>query len=508
MAHETIEHAVVILSQRGWGQRRIAEELGIGRKLVRGILGRVLSAREYGHTALPPAPRRRTRQLDAHAAAMLELLDRHPDITAVRMLEELRPLGYTGGYSVLKERMRELRPKPKAAMVERFETGPGEQGQQDWSPYTIDFTRGGEAKVSCFSFILAFSRRQYIHFGEQEDLLTLERQHIAAGERFRGLPREILYDNQKAIVLRREAKRPVYHPRFLAFATHYGFVPIALPPRTPEWKGKVERPFQYVEGNCLNARVFRDKADLDAHALRWMDETSDRHVHDTTRERPIDRFAREQEHLVSLPAHPYDTAEVGYRVVSDEALIRWEDVPYSVPPDAVLDLVVVRATEHEIFVYRSDLSKLAVHERAPRGHTQPVIDPAHRPRKKPLHDVEALAQRLGQLGDDAARFAAGVVRTQRYRGAALAAVLALVERYDADDLVRALGRAVRYRAFDAGVVTRILAATAEPRELPSTTDERALSRLREQGAALAVSPRALAEYAVALRGDDIADGGA
>lgn len=502
MKHEPIEHAVVTLSQRGWGQRRIAAELGVGRKLVRGILARVLSAREYGHTALPPAPRRRIRQLDAFTAPMLELLDRHPDITAVRMLEELRPLGYAGGYSVLKDRMRELRPKPKAPMVERFETDPGEQGQQDWSPYTIDFTHADAAKMSCFSFILAFSRRQYIHFGEHEDLLTLERQHIAAGERFRGLPREILYDNQKAIVLRREAGRPVYNPRFLAFATHYGFVPRALPPRTPEWKGKVERPFQYVEGNCLNARVFRDKAELDAHALRWMDETSDRHVHDTTRESPIDRFAREQEHLLPLPAHNYDTAEVGYRVVSDEALVHWDDVRYSVPPDALLDLVVVRALEHEIFIYRSDLSTLAVHERAPHGRIEPVINPAHRPKKKPLHDIDALAERVGQLGDDAARFAAGVVRTQRYRGAALASVLALVERYDADDLVRALARAVRYQAFDAGVVTRILAATATPRELPSTTDQRAISRLREHGAALAVAPRALAEYDLALRGDD------
>jgi transposase len=502
-----VEHAVVTLSAKGWGQRRIATELGIGRKLVRSILTRVHAQRAQGHSVLPAAPTKRASVLDAYDATIGELLDQHPDITAVRLLEELRATGYTGGYTLVKERLRAVRPKPKAAFVERFETGPGQQGQQDWSPYTIPFTDDGPKKVSCFSLILGYSRRQYIHFCDRENLVTLERQHIAAAERFKGLPGEILYDGQKAVYLRREAHRVVYNPKFLAFATHYGFIPRVLPPRTPEQKGKVERPFQYVEGHCLNARTLRNRAELDALAERWMSETSDLHVHDTTGERPIDRFAREQDALLPMPAHPYDTAEVGYRVVSDEALIRWEDVRYSVPLSAILDLVVVRATEHEILVYKSDLSVLARHERAPRAHPDPVIDPAHRPAKRWRHDVEALSARLGELGEAAVLFATGVVRTQRYRGAHLADVLGLVERYNADDLVGAIERAVRYKAFDAGVVERILLATATPRPLPCTTEQRARARLREHGAALSVPPRALSEYARVLddRDDDHGD---
>jgi hypothetical protein len=229
-----------------------------------------------------------------------------------------------------------------------------------------------------------------------------------------------------------------------------------------------------------------------------MDHTSDLHVHDTTGERPIDRFAREKDRLLPLPAHPYDTAEVGYRVVSDDAFVRWDDVRYSVPSSRVLDLVVVRVTENEVFVYAADLSTLACHEKAPRGHREPVVNPAHRSAHKPRHDVEALAARLGELGEQAARFAAGVCSAQRYRGTHLCEVLALVERYHADDLLVALERAVRYRAFDAGVVGRILAATASPRPLPSTEAERARDRLRAQGVALAGPHRPLDEYAAAL----------
>jgi hypothetical protein len=165
---------------------------------------------------------------------------------------------------------------------------------------------------------------------------------------------------------------------------------------------------------------------------------------------------------------------------------------------AVLDLVIVRVTEQEIFVYAADLSTLARHEKAPRGHREPVITPAHRSAKQPRHDVEALSARLGELGEQAALFAAGVCRAQRYRGTHLSDVLGLVERYHADDLLRAIERAVRYRAFDASVVVRILAATATPRPLPSTEAARARERLRAQGAALAGPRRTLDPYAAAL----------
>ena len=386
-----VTHAIVTLTEQGHSQRKIAEKLGVGRKLVRATLERMQVQRTEGHSALPEPPQRRPSQLDPYQSQMLSLLDRYPDISAVRMLEELRQEGFKGGYSVVKERLRTLGPKETAAFVERFETGPGEQGQQDWSPYTVDFTAEGKRKVRCFSLVLAYSRRQYIHFCDREDLLTMERQHIAAAERFGGLPREILYGNQRAVVLRRELGRPVYNPKFLAFAAHYGFTPRALPPRTPKWKGKVEAPFKYVEGNCLRARTLRDKGELDILARTWMDQTSDLHMHDTTRERPIDRFAREREALLPLPAKPYDTAEVAYRVVSDEALVHWEDVRYSVPISALLNVVVVRATEHEVFIYRHDLSLLARHERAARGHKEPVVLAVHRPPHKARHDVEVEA---------------------------------------------------------------------------------------------------------------------
>lgn len=494
-----IENLVVTLDGKGWSHRKIARDLGVSRNTVKAIVERVEAARERGHSALPPVVRRKS-QLDEFGPFIASTVEKYPNITAVRLQEELQGKGFTGGYTIVKDLLRRIRPKAKREPVQRFETGPGEQGQQDWSPYTIDFTEAGRQQVQCFSFILAFSRRQFVRFGPRYDFYALIRGHVAAAERFEGLTGEILYDNQGTVVLRREAGIPIYQPRFLVFATHYGFRPNALPPRKPKWKGKIEQPFKYVESNLLNARDFRDLAHLNEVAEWWMAYRSDVHKHETTGERPIDRFEQERDALRPLPARPFDTAEVGYRVVSDDGFVQWEAARYAVPYEHVLDLVVVRATETEIVVYGHDLAEVARHERQPRGHADPVGASAYHPPRRSRLDVDLLFGRVADLGEAGEAFAVGIKRMQRCRGQHLANVLQLRERFDADDLHAALERAVRFRAFDAAVVTRILEASATPRPLPDSLDEQARRRLREDLVDTRVPPRPLHEFTAAIRG--------
>ena len=61
-----------------------------------------------------------------------------------------------------------------------------------------------------------------------------------------GVAATCLYDNMKIVVSRYEGGEPIYNTRFLAFATHYGFRPVACRPRRPQTKGKVERQFRFV----------------------------------------------------------------------------------------------------------------------------------------------------------------------------------------------------------------------------------------------------------------------
>ena len=124
--NKELVNKIVTLFQGRASVRRIALSLGVSRRTVKKALGQVEQARGDGPPQGPPQPAtRRGSQWDAYEPAIADLLTRYPDITVQRVHEELRLLGYMGGYTVLSERVRRLRPHPVVAPVRRFETAPG-----------------------------------------------------------------------------------------------------------------------------------------------------------------------------------------------------------------------------------------------------------------------------------------------------------------------------------------------------------------------------------------------
>src|SRR5580692_9178480 len=282
--------------------RKIARELGMARNTVSGVLAQI-EAQRTSHEGSPI--RRRPSRLDPYEPVIQELLGRYPDLTAVRLLEELRDRGFTGGYTVVRQRLGVLRPRTTPLPVVRFETAPGAQAQMDYSVYDLDFTSEGRRRVNLFSCLLGYSRRQYLRFVETQDMTTTLREHLHAFEHLGGVAATCLYDNMKVVVTGYEDDVPVYNPRFLAFATHYGFRPVACRPRRPQTKGKVERPFSYVETSLLGGRTFHSLEYLNEVAVQWLAEVADVRIHRETKARPVDRHTQERPHLLPLPARPF-----------------------------------------------------------------------------------------------------------------------------------------------------------------------------------------------------------
>ena len=499
---ELEQQLVMMKTQKGTPIRALARQFAISRNMVRRILRKHEAFREKGHDILQAERQvclaRRESKLDPFEKNIKLLLEKYPKITGERLFEELRSAGYDGGISILRDRLRSLRPVPKQTPIVRFETDPGIQGQMDWSPYRIKFLRTGSAEVQCFSYILGFSRRQFIDFTPRRDFFTLIRRHDDAFTYFGGVPRQCLYDSEKTVVLRWEAGRPLLNPAFSAFITHYHCRPIICQRARPETKGKIERPFQYVEGNLLCGREFQDLEDLRACARWWLKEKSDMHRHDTTGRPPLELFMeQEQAALQLLPLHPYDCAEVALRVCNLDGYIDFETNRYPVPYDHVTDILTMKATEHEILIYSPELSLVVRHERVPAG-SRIILDGADIHRlKSSRYGLESVQSQFLELGEQAEDFLRGLKNSHsKNAGFHARYILHLKERYHCDDINSALAHACRYHAYDCNAVERILVAKATPRPLESLRNERASQELRR--ALPQIKQRPLEEYDVLL----------
>jgi transposase len=410
-------------------------------------------------------------------------------------LEECRARGYTGGYTVLRQRIKQLRKQGHRPPVERFETGPGVQAQMDWATYTIDFIQEGRRKVQLFSYVLGYSRRQYIHFTASQDLETTLREHVRAFEHLGGAATTCLYDNMKVVVARYEDGEPIYNTRFLAFATHYGFRPAACRPRRAQTKGKVERPFLYIEKNLLSGREFRSLDHLNEVAAWWLREMADVREHRQTRRRPLDLHAEELPHLIPLPERPYEVAEMVYRTVDAEGFISYGQNRYSAPWQYLGQVLPVRITDEAVTIYSPRLERLAQHVRfPPTERLRQSRQPEHLPPRDLVRRREILRARFAELGPLAVRFLEALLAAQRCGWDHAQKVLTLLGIYRREDLLAALERAVRYGAYSAKSIERILAVQARPKTCWDRMMEEEPSHLGELLSDDPTPPRPATDY--------------
>jgi transposase len=490
--NEATRNEIVRRWQAGGSMRSIARTLRVSRNPVRRALNGIAAARA-GKTPSPAGAR--PSLLDPYEATIVELLGRYPDLTTARVLQELRARGFTGGYTIVRLRVNQLRPQPAPAPVVRFETAPGAQAQVDYATYDIDFSEEGRRRVHLFSYLLGYSRRQYLRFVEAQDFETTLRQHVRAFEYLGGVAATCLYDNFKVVVTGYDGDVPINNTRFLAFATHYGFRPVACRPRRPQTKGKVERPFHYAQINLLKGRTFRTLAHLNEVTLGWLAEVADIRLHRETRQSPLDRHATELPYLIPLPATPYEVAPVLYRTVTVEGYVTYRQNLYSVPWRHIGQLLAVRVTEDEVIVYGPQLEEVARHPLLPRPVTgQRSERPEHRPSADPQRRQAVLRERFAELGPVAVRFLEGLVQTQRYSKDQAHRILLLLGIYSRADWIAALERAVRYGAYSLAAVERILAAQARSKGVLEALAEEERRSLPTAFTTDPVTPRPTSDY--------------
>ena len=490
---------------RGESGRQIARALRIDPKTVRKLLKEHEARLERGDDVLarelPTRHTPRPSKLDPYTDRVHALLTdpKLPGITARRVFEILGDEGFDGGYSIVRDHVRKMRPKEAQKAYDPVVLPPGKQAQFDWSPYDLP---GCGIAVNSFSLALHYSSYQFVDFALDRTRPTLLRLFVAALDDLGGVPSEIVFDSEKTVVDRWEMGRPVVNLTFLDFAAYYGFEVHVAPRNDGAYKGGVERTHWTVEKNFLNGRTFIDLEDARRRLLAWRDRFAAERQHGTKRRTRLDMYLEEKPSLAPLPSHPYDTSEVVWRIADGFHRVLFETTTYSVPRQFVGHRLCVRATDELVRVYDGGARLLATHQRAPRqAHDNRTLPEHGRPDRV---DIDKVVEHFQIWGDDAARFAARLRGRQRYAGQELSGILALQSRYRVEDILAGIQHALDHDACNARALQRILQVRATPLDLHDVVADRIRAEIRRALHRAPVRQRPLKTYQelLANREDD------
>ena len=316
-----------------WSVRKIARHLHLARRTISQYL--VTPERSA-------ARRQRASKLDPFKSTIAEWLEQDPNASAVVVAQRLGPLGFTGGLSILKDYLHAVRAQTaaKRAYV-RMEPGPGERFEIDWGHFGALLYQGHARKLYAFCLVECHSRKLFVEFTHSQSFETFVRCHIHAFQSMTGIARELWFDNLATVVAEHDGNLVRFHPRFLAFAREYSFLPRACHVRAAWEKGKIERAVGYLRQNFWPLRTFTDLTDVNSQVRRWLEQVANQRRHRETGETPEARF--QPETLRALPVIAPDYRDSAEALVHKDLRLSFDGNRYCVPPRYVGRHLTIKA---------------------------------------------------------------------------------------------------------------------------------------------------------------------
>jgi len=465
--YETFCHLRQLHDVKGLKASQIAAELDLDPKTVERWLDQPTYQRRQGT--------RRASKLDSFRGQIAALLERHP-YTTQQLFQQLRQQGYAGGYSILKDFVRQVRPVRKPAYL-MLEFAPGECAQVDWGNFgsvTVGATR---RRLSFFVMVLCYSRMMYVEFTLSEGMEQFLSAHRHAFEFFQGCTAKVVIDNLKVGVLRHPSgQKALFHPRYLDLAAHYGFAPVACNVRKANEKGRVENGVGYVKKNFLNGLDLPSFAAVNPAAIVWRDTVANVRVHGETHRQPLDLFTVEQLRLKPLPVTPYDCAVVRPISANGCCHVLFDTSRYSVPHLYASQKLTLKLYPDQLLLFHQE-KLIATHART-YDRRQKVSNPDHAKellaQRKKARDQSLLLTFLA-LSPNAEAYARKLEDKRLNSHHHIQKIVALSEIYGPQKVQRALQDALAFEAYGCEYIANIL----EQRERP-TAQPGALHLTRRQ----------------------------
>lgn len=336
---------IIALHRQGFTERAIARKLHVHRNTVKKYLQ---EGQKPEHARTPG----RESILAPYHPVIEDFLD-DDNYRATWIFQRLRERGYTGGYDTVKRHVYNIKQKQQRQAYLRFETIPGLQGQMDWADFQVNDPQG-VFSVYLFLLVLGYSRAMYATLVDRCTLQAFMDAHIEAFHYLGGIPVEVLYDNMKHVVIERKAGQVLFNTEFSHFARHYGFKPVACPPYSPWFKGKVERPVDYIRESFWRGYAFNSLEKANRDLRQWLNETANRRCHGTHRQAVDSCWRQEVPGLLPCPVTDYDTSIKEYRKVYRDCSISYGASRYQVPMDMIGKKVLLKIKDGTIRFYDDD----------------------------------------------------------------------------------------------------------------------------------------------------------
>lgn len=371
--------AILTLARQGHGVRTIARAVGVSRNAVRRVLA------SGSATVREPV---RPEQLAPDLEAIRDLYGRCEG-NRVRVWEELAVLGTAVPYTTLTGFMR----RHGIGVVQKERAGsyhfePGEEMQHDTSPH--DVTVGERKKrLQCAALILCHSRmlfaRCYPAFNRFFAKIFLTESLLLMG----GAARRCVIDNTNIVIAHGTGKKAVIAPEMEAFCERFGFTFLAHAVGDANRKGRIERPFAFIEKNFYPGRTFTDLSDLNRQMAAWCEKVNAKGRRHLGGSSPVTLFQSEKPHLLPLPVYVPEVYALHPRVVDLEGMVNLHNNRYSVPEDLIGRRVEVRETKDKVTVMAGH-TVAACHDRMEDGAGGRSVLPEHRHKGRPHRKGEAL----------------------------------------------------------------------------------------------------------------------
>jgi transposase len=316
-------------------------------------------------------------------------------LTLIRIFEDLRGLGYAGGYDAVRRYARAWHRDHAATSAPAYvplSFAPGEAYQFDWS-HEVVLINGTTVMVKVAHVRLCHSRMLFVRAYPRETQEMVFDAHDRAFAFFKGACTRGIYDNMKtaveAILIGRDRS---YNRRFLQMCSHYLVDPVACTPASGWEKGQVENQVGLVRERFFTPRLrVKSYAELNAWLIDRVIAYAKAHRHPEQRDRTVwEMFEAERPSLVPY-AGRFDGFHALPASVSKTCLVRFDNNRYSVAASAVGRPVEIRAYAERIEL-RQDGRLVGEHDRC-FGRDRTVFDP--------WHYVPVLARKPGALRNGA-----------------------------------------------------------------------------------------------------------